>query len=46
MLTSSSKTVAEISEAVGYENVEHFPRTFKKQVGISPDRYRKLQGGA
>ena len=31
----------EIGEMVGYNNPEHFNRTFRKQTGMSPSQYRK-----
>ena len=31
----------EIAEMVGYNNPEHFNRTFRKLTGISPSQYRK-----
>ncbi len=37
--------VYEISEAVGYKNVDYFHKKFKKYVGQSPAEYRKLQCG-
>lgn len=36
----------EIAEMVGYNNPEHFNRTFRKQVGISPVQFRKSTGDA
>ena len=41
LLRFSTKPITEISEFVGYENPEHFCRTFKSEVGISPNDYRK-----
>lgn len=40
MLTKSNMKIYEICEAIGYENVEHFSRVFKKQVGVSPLQYK------
>ena len=40
-LVSTSKSILEISEDCGYNNVEHFCRQFKKFTGVSPSRYRK-----
>ena len=40
MLKSSSATVESIAESVGYQNVEHFNRTFKKLYNITPVQYR------
>ncbi len=41
LLRFSTKPISEISEIVGYENPEHFCRTFKADVGISPKDYRQ-----
>lgn len=41
LLKSTSFKVYEIAEMVGYYNVEHFNRTFKKLNGITPVQYRK-----
>ena len=40
-LVSTSKSVREIAEDCGYNNVEHFSRQFRKFLGVSPNRYRK-----
>lgn len=40
MLIFSTRTVAEIAEASGYENANYFGSVFKKAVGITPARYR------
>ena len=34
----------EISQQVGYNNVEHFTRVFKKVCRVSPGSYRKGEG--
>lgn len=41
LLKTTTFKVYEISEMVGYHNVEHFNRMFKKLNGISPAQYRK-----
>lgn len=41
LLFSTDYSVANISVLCGYENVEHFLRTFKKCVGVTPTNYRK-----
>ena len=41
LLKTTSFKVYEISEMVGYRNVEHFNRVFKKVNGITPAQYRK-----
>ena len=40
-LISTAKSVREIAEDCGYNNVEHFCRQFRKFLGTSPSRYRK-----
>ena len=40
LLKSSSMTVEAISDAVGYQNVEHFTRLFKKKYGKTPVQFR------
>lgn len=32
--------ISEISYTVGYSDQQHFTRTFKKRVGMSPEEYR------
>lgn len=41
LLESTNFTVTDISYMVGYDNKEHFIRTFKKQFEVSPTQYRK-----
>lgn len=41
LLLTTSMSVAEIAEAVGYESQHYFSTAFKKAVGVSPIRYRK-----
>lgn len=40
-LISTAKSVREIAEDCGYNNVEHFCRQFNKFLGSSPSRYRR-----
>lgn len=42
LLARTSKTVAEISYEVGYNNVGSFLNIFSDRVGCSPRTYRKL----
>ena len=42
MLLYTDKQVTEIAYQVGYNNVTHFHWTFKKMIGVSPNKYRKL----
>ncbi len=41
MLKESNKTVESIAASVGYENVEHFNRLFKKSYGMTPVQFRR-----
>lgn len=41
LLRTSSKTVSEIAEAVGYSSSQYFAVCFKKYTGISPGAYRE-----
>ncbi len=43
MLKHTSNTVETIAANVGYENVEHFNRLFKRSYGVTPVQYRKKQ---
>lgn len=42
LIIENKLKVYEISEAVGYKNVDYFHKKFKKYVGQSPAEYRKL----
>ncbi len=41
LLAGTDMEVAQISRVVGYNNVFHFIKTFKKLVGVSPGSYRR-----
>ena len=41
LLRESNQTVETIAAEVGYENVEHFNRLFRKSYGCTPVQYRK-----
>ncbi len=41
LLCSTSKSVAEISEALGFSSAFHFSRCFKQCHGVPPSRYRR-----
>ena len=40
-LTNTTMKISEIAEAVGYDSVDHFSRTFRKTYGITPQEYKK-----
>lgn len=40
-LMDCHKRIYEVSEAVGYQNVKHFMKVFKKQAGMTPSEYRE-----
>ncbi|MGP4024121.1 NAD(P)H-dependent oxidoreductase [Actinomadura sp. 3N407] len=40
MLTETDKQVSEICHAVGYNDLSHFERTFKRWFKVSPSQYR------
>lgn len=42
LLKSTSVPLKEIAASVGYTDVHYFNRLFKRHLGISPGRYRKL----
>lgn len=41
-LANTFMTLTEISEKVGYNNVQSYQRFFKKYINITPGDYRKL----
>jgi len=43
LLGSTALLVYEVGERVGYPNVEHFSRVFKKLMGVSPAHYKAGQ---
>ena len=40
MLREGNATVESIAETVGYQNVEHFNRIFKKMYQVTPVQFR------
>ncbi|MDQ0230678.1 AraC family transcriptional regulator [Metabacillus malikii] len=44
LLETSSTTISEIASSVGFRSTSHFVATFKKVVGIPPQKYRYLNG--
>ena len=45
LLKNGNMTVENIAYAVGYQNVEHFNRTFKKIFDMTPIQYRNTSRG-
>lgn len=41
LLKNTNMRLADISDAVGYKSVEHFGRSFKKRVGMTPREYER-----
>ncbi|MBZ4665444.1 response regulator [Mahella sp.] len=41
LLTDSNRTVADIAQTVGYEDVKYFSRVFYEQVHVSPSHFRQ-----
>ena len=44
-LRTTDMTVAEIAELVGYADAAFFFKIFKKELGVTPGAYRKIQKG-
>lgn len=42
ILLNEGERVSDVSAKVGYENLPHFSRIFKKTVGISPKQYQNI----
>ena len=42
MIRETQEPLAQIAEAVGYQDAKYFSRIFRKTVGIKPSEYRKL----
>ncbi|ADL49826.1 response regulator transcription factor [Clostridium cellulovorans] len=42
LLTNDSLKVYQVSEKVGYKNIDYFYSKFKRYVGMSPKEYKKL----
>ena len=40
LLSATGLSVAEVSEAVGYDNISYFHRIFQKRYGMTPRKYR------
>lgn len=43
MIVGTEKTISQISYELGFQYSQHFNRIFKKNVGYTPNEYRRLQ---
>ena len=43
LLSNNEFSITQISKMIGYENYNHFFRTFRESTGMSPKKYRELQ---
>jgi DNA-binding response OmpR family regulator len=43
LLETSSRSVTEIAMAVGFTDLAHFSRTFHREVGLTPNAYRRAR---
>jgi len=41
LLMVADQSVSEIAYTLGFENLPYFSRLFKKEVGISPNQFKK-----
>lgn len=42
LIHQPTKTVKEVAERVGFRDVSHFVASFRKHVGLTPDRFRQM----
>ncbi|MDR2902959.1 MAG: helix-turn-helix transcriptional regulator, partial [Clostridiales bacterium] len=42
LLVDTDKSIAEIAISVGYMDLKHFSKLFKKYAGLTPSEYRKI----
>ena len=42
LLSQTNLSIAQISEMLGYRDVAHFSRAFKKETGMTPGKYRDM----
>ena len=43
MIIGTEKNISQIAFDLGFQYSQHFNRIFKKNVGYTPNEYRKLQ---
>uniref|UniRef100_UPI00262A74C7 helix-turn-helix transcriptional regulator n=1 Tax=uncultured Alcanivorax sp. TaxID=191215 RepID=UPI00262A74C7 len=44
LLDITEETVVQIAARLGYDDPYYFSRLFKKQMGVSPQQYRRERG--
>ena len=44
LLADASKQISEVYVEAGFEDLAHFSKAFKKEFGMNPSEYRKLDG--
>jgi AraC-type DNA-binding domain-containing proteins len=44
LLVESDKSITNIALEVGFSSSSYFSRVFRKEVGLSPEAYRRLGG--
>lgn len=44
LLVGSRRPIAEIAQAVGYEDAKYFSEVFKRMLGMPPGEYRRMAG--
>ena len=42
LLTEKERSISEVAELAGYNDIKFFTRQFKKTLGVSPNEYTKL----
>lgn len=46
LLKETDRSVEDIARSIGYNNVTHFHRMFKRTAGVTPAEYRKSKSGS
>ena len=44
LIQKSNLPLAEICYRIGYKDIKHFTKTFKKNTGLTPGEYRRMYG--
>lgn len=43
LILNTNKKMSEVALCVGYRDAAYFNKTFKKEIGISPNKYKRIQ---